>query len=239
MTEDDDDDDEEGGAAGGTDTAKKKTKKSKRRSATTMTESAENIRNNMTTAAVSGVSHRPPLVTLSIPPPPVRGVGMRLDSMFGGDTTNKPAMIGSRPSRQIQVPTVPPAAYKPKFIAPKNVSFPLPVEWSSHLTEPSPEYRFRLSRDEGESEEEDDEEALFQQSDFYGSSYLCRPESILLSSDPSTRPRQPSVVLYAASSSSLPDRDDDRAISPTSGESDNDRLTPLPRGSEQGGEDDE
>jgi hypothetical protein len=47
------------------------------------------------------------------------------------------------------------------------------------------------------------------------------------------------VVLYAASSSSLPDRDDDRAISPTSGESDNDRLTPLPRGSEQGGEDDE
>jgi hypothetical protein len=241
MTEDDDDDDEEGGADGGGEGGKK-VKKSKRRSATTMTETAENIRNHMITAAVSGVSQRPPLITLSIPPPPVRGVGMRLDSMFGGDTTNKPAKIRSNASsRQLQAPTVAPAAYKPKFVIPKNVSFPLPVVWSRHLTLKELQTEFHRLQEEGggdgeEEEREGSEEGgvLFQQSDFYGSSYHCRPESIMLPAHWSanfTRPRQAStsVVLYA--SPSVPGVEDERALSPTSGgESDNERFTPLPQG---------
>lgn len=228
MTEDDDDDDEGDVAAVNTDVPGKKSKKSRRRTGVATTESAENIRNNMITAAVCGVSNRPPLISLTIPPPPVRGVGMRLDSMFGGDSSCKPPKISSLATQPLSFPTIPPAAYKPKFNPPKNVYFPLEVEWSNNpILPPTSEFQYRLS-----SEDEEDQDIPINISEFYGSGYMC-PEAIILPE----RSRQSSVVLYGRSSGGDGHEDgaNSRGVSPASdisqgveGEIDHENYFPLP-----------
>lgn len=259
MTEDDDDDEEgegavigDGGAVGGT---AKKTKKTRRRSGSlsTLTESAENIRNNMITAAVCGVSNRPPLVSLSIPPPPVRGVGMRLDSMFGGESSTKPPLVGHNNGtpRQLVAPTVTPAAFKPKFVTPKNVSFPLPVQWAHQsataFVVPCSEYQPRLSFEESDAEGGVDELDLpFHQGEFYGSGYLYSESAHLAHNQSQGGDSRPlSVVLYAAGVNR--GDTDDRALSPYSDASQADEsgdessgaafLRRLPDDLEEDGED--
>ena len=202
MTEDDDDDDELDGVVAPTDPNGKKGKKSRRRTGlSTMKESSENIRNAMITSAVCGVSSRPPLISVNVPPPPARGVGLRLDSMVNGEGSNKPSKI-SISTRNINIPSIHPTYYRPKFVTPKNVVFPIPIAWSktnktgTNILSSSTDILNSLELEKIVNFDETKYNVSFMESTFYGSHFLSTPETII--TDHFTRSRQSSLVLYAS-----------------------------------------
>ena len=128
MTDDDDDDDDkvESSSQGG----KVKSKRRKRNTLLNMRENIDQQLPIMINAAVCGVSSRPPLVKLDIPPMPVRGVGLRIDTMFGDSDVEKPPLLSAGFTDPRPPPIVSVDQYRPNRSGVKITNYPIPVEWT-------------------------------------------------------------------------------------------------------------
>lgn len=171
MSDDDDDDDDkvETSSQGG----KVKSRRRKRNTLLNMRENIDQQLPSMIISAVCGVSSRPPLVKIEVPPQPIRGAGLRLDTMFAGENLEKPPLLSTSFADFEAPPEVRVDTYRPIRSNMKGVHYPISIQWiaepevEDEVIDEDGDMHFQWLR--GQEYTEDRDEASYHPTNYYSS----------------------------------------------------------------------